>query len=25
MKAYGSKVSDAEAKELLAYIRAFKK
>jgi mono/diheme cytochrome c family protein len=25
MKAYGSKVSDAEAKELLTYIRAFKK
>lgn len=25
MKAYGTKVSDAEAKELLAYIRAFKK
>jgi mono/diheme cytochrome c family protein len=25
MKAYGAKVSDAEAKELLAYIRAFKK
>ena len=25
MKAYGSKVSDAEAKDLLAYVRAFKK
>lgn len=25
MKPYGSKVSDADAKELLAYIRAFKK
>lgn len=25
MKAYGDKVSDAEAKELVAYVRAFKK